>query len=108
MKTISGTPPYQAPDADYTRWDVTTDLFAVGVVLYELVCNGEHPYEGARPMGGDEVRDPRSIRADLSADLAKFLVKACGSSRDDRFGTAREMKEALERIRDARSLPEEA
>jgi len=40
VKTLSGTPPYQAPDADYTRWDVSTDLFAVGVMLYELLCNG--------------------------------------------------------------------
>jgi serine/threonine protein kinase len=50
VMTVSGTPPYQAPDVDYTRWDVSTDLFAVGVTLYELMCNGEHPYEGRRPM----------------------------------------------------------
>ena len=31
VHTQSGTPPYQAPDADLTRWDVSTDLFAVGV-----------------------------------------------------------------------------
>ena len=100
VKTISGTPPYQAPDADYTRWDVTPDLFAVGVVLYELLCNGEHPYESARPMVDGEVRDPRSIRTDLSPDLAKFLVKACAPPpRGDRFGTAQEMKDALENIR---------
>ena len=46
--TVSGTEPYQAPDADYTNWDVSTDLFAAGVVLYELLC-GEHPYEDDRP-----------------------------------------------------------
>jgi hypothetical protein len=40
--TQSGTPPYQPPDADLTRWDVSTDLFAVGVVLYQLLCNGCH------------------------------------------------------------------
>ena len=30
VRTVSGTPPYQPPDADLTRWDVSTDLFAVG------------------------------------------------------------------------------
>lgn len=99
VKTLSGTPPYQAPDADYTRWDVTTDLFAVGVVLYELLCNGEHPYQGAKPMVGEEVRDPRSIRPDLSPDLARFLVGACAPDRSERFASAQEMKEALEKIR---------
>lgn len=100
VKTLSGTPPYQAPDADYTKWDVSTDLFAVGVVLYELLCNGEHPYEGAKPMVGEDVRDPRSIRSDLDAELASFLVKACAPYRGDRFTTAQEMKGALQAIRD--------
>ena len=52
--TQSGTPPYQSPDADLTRWDVSTDLFAVGVMLYELLCNGNHPYSGARPMTSEK------------------------------------------------------
>ena len=30
VHTHSGTPPYQPPDASPTRWDVSTDLFAVG------------------------------------------------------------------------------
>ena len=66
VHTQSGTPPYQAPDADLTRWDVSTDLFAVGVMLYELLCNGQHPYPGSRPMVGEQVIDPRTIRPDLS------------------------------------------
>ena len=35
VRTQSGTPPYQPPDADLTRSEVTPDLFAVGVILYE-------------------------------------------------------------------------
>ncbi len=97
--TQSGTPPYQAPDADLTRWDVSTDLFAVGVLLYELLCNGQHPYPGSKPMVGESVIDPRTIRPDLSAELAMFLMKACASYRTERFGTAREMKDALATIR---------
>ncbi|GFM18351.1 MULTISPECIES: BREX system Lon protease-like protein BrxL [Mycobacteriaceae] len=97
--TVSGTPPYQPPDADLTRWDVTTDLFAVGVTLYELLCDGQHPYPGARPMGGVEPTDPRQFRADLPPSVADFLLKACGSDRRQRFQTAAEMKAALETAR---------
>jgi serine/threonine protein kinase len=43
VRTQSGTPPYQPPDADLTCWEITPDLFAVGVILYELLCDG-HPY----------------------------------------------------------------
>ena len=101
--TQSGTPPYQAPDADLTRWDVSTDLFAVGVMLYELLCNGQHPYPHSRPMVGEIVTDPRSIRPDISSSLAEFLIKSCASDRSERFATAVEMKDALMAAQAARS-----
>ena len=98
VKTVSGTPPYQAPDVDYTRWDVSTDLFAVGVTLYELLCNGEHPYKGRRPMVGASVRDAKQFRPDLDESLATFLNKACAPYREQRFATAAEMQSALEAV----------
>lgn len=101
VRTLSGTPPYQAPDANLTRWDVSTDLFAVGVILYELLTHGRHPYDGGRAMVGDSVIDPRTIRSDLTPDLSAFLVKACAASREERFGTALEMKDALQAVRSA-------
>ena len=75
VKTVSGTPPYQPPDADLTRWDVSTDLFAVGVTLYELFCDGQHPYPHARPVLGVDPRDPRQLRNDLAPLLADFLLR---------------------------------
>ena len=97
--TVSGTPPYQPPDADLTRWDVSTDLFAVGVTLYELLCDGEHPYPHSRPMPDVEPRDPRQFRRDLSETLTEFLLRACAPGRTRRFQTATEMKAALEAAR---------
>jgi serine/threonine protein kinase len=75
VKTRSGTPPYQPPDANLTRWDVSPDLFAVGVVLYQLLCDGHHPYPNKMPMVDEPVIDPRAIRFDLNPELAKFLVR---------------------------------
>jgi serine/threonine protein kinase len=99
VKTQSGTPPYQPPDADLTRWDVSPDLFAVGVVLYQLLCDGQHPYPNAMPMYGEPVIEPTSIRPGLSPDLAKFLIRACASANADRFSTAAEMQAALREVR---------
>jgi uncharacterized protein (TIGR02653 family) len=92
--TVSGTEPYQAPDADYTNWDVSTDLFAAGVVLYELLC-GAHPYEDDRPRIDAFPADPRRFRSDLPAGLATFLGKACAPDKELRFRSAREMRDAL-------------
>jgi hypothetical protein len=99
VHTQSGTPPYQPPDAGLTRWDESTDLFAVGVLLYQLLCNGAHPYPNALPVAAGPVIDPRVTRPDLGPDLAEFLVKACAPASADRFATAAEMQRALGAIR---------
>jgi uncharacterized protein (TIGR02653 family) len=99
VRTVSGTPPYQAPDANLTRWDVSTDLFAVGVTLYELLCDGNHPYEQSRPTGGVEPADPRQYRRDMNEKLAAFLIRACAPDRSERFQTAAEMRTELSAVR---------
>ncbi len=99
VHTQSGTPPYQPPDADLTRWDVSTDLFAVGVLLYQLLCNGNHPYPNAMPVVDGLVIDPRTIRSDLGPNLAEFLIKACAPAGGHRFSTAAEMQLALRNVR---------
>jgi serine/threonine protein kinase len=99
VHTQSGTPPYQPPDAGLTRWDVSTDLFAVGVLLYQLLCNGKHPYPNAMPVADGLVTDPRTTRSDLGQDLAEFLIKACAPASSDRFATAAEMRLDLRAVR---------
>jgi serine/threonine protein kinase len=93
MVTRSGTPPYQAPDNPPT-WDVSTDLFATGVVLYQLVT-GEHPYKKEEPRLDQEPIDPRKFREALPLPMAQFLSKAAAPRREERFATAGEMKSAL-------------
>ena len=100
VHTVSGTPPYQPPDADLTRWDVSTDLFAVGVTLYELLCDGQHPYPQARPDAGRRTREiPASSARTSNESLAEFLLRACANERSERFQTAAEMRSALEAVR---------
>jgi serine/threonine protein kinase len=99
VRTQSGTPPYQPPDAGLTQWDVSTDLFAVGVLLYQLLCNGHHPFPNAMPIAGQPVTDPRTFRSDLNPGLAGFLVGACAPASADRFATAADMRLALRNVR---------
>jgi len=99
VHTQSGTPPYQPPDADDISWDVSTDLFAVGVLLYQLLCDGHHPFPNGMPVVGKPVIDPRTIRPDLRPELAEFLIRACAPARVDRFSTAAEMQLTLRHIR---------
>jgi serine/threonine protein kinase len=93
VHTVAGTPGYQPPDADLTRWDVSPDLFAVGVVLFEALT-GSHPYADRNP-GGDGPCDPCSIVPDLPRPIGDFLMKACAQERGHRFSTAVAMRGAL-------------
>ena len=99
--TQSGTPPYQAPDADLTRWDVSTDLFAVGVMLYELLCNGHYPYPGSKPMVGEQVIDPRTVRPDLAPDFHRVPSESLRFRTRATLLTASEMRGRLREIRSA-------
>jgi len=99
VQTMSGTPAYQPPDEARTRWDVQVDLFAVGVTLYELLCNGNHPYIGDQPRIDADPVNPLDFRPDLSAGLSEFLMKACAPSRTTRFQSAAEMETALKAVR---------
>lgn len=92
--TLSGTPRYQAPDVDLTTWDVSPDLFATGVVLFELVC-GHHPFEQEQPRIDRLPRDPRKYVPSLNPEFAEMLVRACAPLRADRFQSASEMRSAL-------------
>lgn len=97
--TRSGTPAYQAPDADWTSWDVSTDLFAAGVILYQLLCDGHHPYPACQPRPDRVVMDPRKLRPELEGEMAAFLIRACAPERHQRFASAAEMREELQAIR---------
>lgn len=94
VQTVSGTPSYQPPDADLTQWDVSTDLFAAGVVFFELLT-GEHPFVGRDPRQG-RPRSPAEFIPSLNERLCSFTSKACAPEREERFATALEMRSALQ------------
>ncbi|MDP6942743.1 MAG: protein kinase, partial [Myxococcota bacterium] len=96
-----GTPEYMSPEqVRGTAVDARTDLYAAGIVLYE-VLTGEVPFAGESEFdikrdqverAPDLSRLPRDVPATVSAALARALAKAP----DDRYGSAKEMQEALE------------
>jgi hypothetical protein len=100
---IMGTPEYMSPEqatGDVTRIDRRTDLYAAGVVLYELVC-GRTPFRGpnynavmAAIVKGEYVR-PVALRPDLPSGVEEVIVGALRLERDDRWTSAEAMRQAL-------------
>jgi serine/threonine protein kinase len=94
-KTISGTPGYQAADAGVGGWEPADDLFACGVVLYELLTDN-HPHQDRQPVAGIPPVDPSIYKPDLRPALVNLLIHACAPLRAGCYQTAREMREAVE------------
>ena len=79
---IAGTPTYMSPEqlADPARVDARTDLYSLGVTLYESLT-GEVPFRGAphmvlRQIESDEPRPPRRLNDAVPADLETICLKA--------------------------------
>ncbi len=90
-----GTPSYMNPE----QWegapaDEDSDLFALGVTLFELLT-GRLPYGPILPgQTGRYLRPPGRVsilRPDAPMWLANWLLKSVASTRDERFQTAEEM-----------------
>ena len=56
----TGTPGYVPPDISIKPWDTSCDLFAVGVVLYELIA-GAHPYSDRNPSDPNPTNRPTTV-----------------------------------------------
>lgn len=98
-----GTPSYMSPEqtgADGAI-DARTDLYAVGVVLFELLT-GRKPFQSenvGQLLLMQREQPPPLLRAeapDLSAAMEAVVSKALAKMADDRFQTAAEFATALD------------
>ncbi|NPV13809.1 PASTA domain-containing protein [candidate division WOR-3 bacterium] len=96
-----GTARYIAPEkAQRKSVDARADLYSLGVVLYEA-ATGKPPFEAE--LGADLIKAhieqlppaPRSIRAEISPELEKVILKALAKKPEERFQTAQEFRKAL-------------
>ena len=107
-----GTVPYMAPEQLRGQPpDARSDIFAAGVVLYEMAA-GRRPFQGRVTT---EVTDailhaapppPTRLRAELSQRLEDIVLKCLEKDPDNRYQSAKELGVDLRRLAAPSTTPE--
>jgi serine/threonine protein kinase len=99
---VMGTPEYMAPEQAFSadQADARSDLFSVGVILYEML-SGALPAQGSLPIAvahqvmTNKVRPLRELCPGLPEGLLTLVHRAMQPERSARFESALEMRRAL-------------
>ena len=102
---ILGTPNYMSPEQVKGRGvDGRSDIFALGVILYELVT-GEKPFSGQNvttviyKIMHENPIPPRELEPTIHPGLSSVITKALAKGMDERYQSCRELAEDLKNYR---------
>jgi serine/threonine protein kinase len=102
-----GTPRYMAPEQFRGICDVRSDVYGLGITMYELVI-GKTVWSDRSTISlitsrdTFELPDLKEVCPEVPADLAKIIMKAAQFTPESRYQTAEELRQVLQRFVDGK------
>jgi serine/threonine protein kinase/Tfp pilus assembly protein PilF len=110
---VMGTISYMSPEqAKGTHVDARTDIFSLGVLLYEML-SGRLPFEGTTPneiivsIIGKRHRSLARFTPEIPPELERIVNKSLSKNRDDRYQTLKDMRIDLKKLKQQLELEAE-
>lgn len=109
---IMGTPGYMAPEQADTSKDnvgIHSDVYGLGATLYAMLT-GRPPFQASSPIETlRQVVDqtpvsPRLVNPQLSLDIDTICLKCLQKNPDQRFDSALELADEIQRVRDGKPI----
>jgi serine/threonine-protein kinase len=98
--TVIGSPPYMAPEQFHGRATFASDIYSLGVTMYQMMT-GVLPYQTPAPadlerlMRGEMVSPPRMRNARIPQRVNDIILKAMAPDASERYQRAADVLEDL-------------
>jgi serine/threonine protein kinase len=108
---VVGTPEYMSPEqARGEKLDARSDIYAIGIILYQLL-SGRTPFTADTPLAvvlkqvNEAPPAPSVYYAGVHKGLEAIAMKALAKDRNERFQSARQMRNAIREALEGRTMP---
>src|SRR3954470_12048872 len=111
--TVIGSPPYMAPEQFHGKAVFASDLYSLGVTMYQMLT-GQLPYDTPAPgeldklMSGELVSPPRLRNPAIPKAISDIVMKAMAPEPIARYQRATELLENVLAARNAGRTPQPA
>jgi eukaryotic-like serine/threonine-protein kinase len=108
--TVIGSPPYMAPEQFHGKAVFASDLYSLGVTMYQMLT-GILPYDTPAPadldklMSGELVSPPRLKNPSIPKSISDIVMKAMAPDPAHRYTRAADLMEAVLAARNATRTP---
>ena len=108
---VVGTPEYMSPEqARGEKLDARSDIYSVGVILYQLLT-GRTPFTADTPLAvvlkhiTEQPQPPSVHYAGVHKGLEAIAMRALAKDKNERYQTARQMRNAIREALEGRPMP---